>query len=79
MMSVKFKIEGGDAFGLPSDQLCTFVRNGRTIQCDVNRMIADYKRKQAELVNVSEIFKPDSNIDSEYAMRTDNNKYQTER
>lgn len=66
-------IKGDGSFRLPPDQLCTFVHNGRKIHCDVDSLIADYKGKQAKLVNVNEIFKPDSKVDSEYAMKTDIN------
>lgn len=66
-------IKGDASFRLPSEQLCTFVHNGRKIQCDVNLLIVDYKGKQAKLVNVNEIYKPDDKVDSEYAMKTDIN------
>lgn len=66
-------IKGDGSFRLPPDQLYAFVHNGRRIHCDVDLLIADYKGKQTKLVNVNEIFKPDSKVDSEYAMKTDIN------
>ena len=70
---MNFVIKGNDSFRRPPDQLCTFVHNGRKLHCDVDTLIADYKGKQAQLVSVNEIFKQDSKVDFEYAMKTDNN------
>lgn len=52
-------------------QLCVFDYNGRKVHCNVDLLIKDYKGKQAEVVNVNEIFKPESTVNFEYAMKTD--------
>ena len=68
-MKLMFKGEG--TFLLPPNQLCTFEHDGKKIHCNVDLLIEDYKEKQAERINVSEIYKPESKVDSEYAMKTD--------
>ena len=68
---MKLVFRGDGSFLLPPNQLCTFEHNGRKIHCNVDLLIEDYKGRQAELVNVNEIFKPESKVNAEYAMKTD--------
>lgn len=68
---MKLMFKGDSSFLLPPNQLCTFEHDGKKIHCNVDLLIEDYKEKQAEQVNVSEIFKPESKVNSEYAMKTD--------
>lgn len=68
---MKLKFEGDGSFLLPPEQLCTFEHGGRKIHCNVDLLIEDCKEKQAEWVDVREIFKPESKVDFEYAMKTD--------
>lgn len=64
-------IKGDGTFLLPPNQLYTFEHNGRKIHCSVDLLIEDYKDKQAELVNVNEVFKPENIVNTEYAMKAD--------
>lgn len=70
---MKLVFKGDGSFRLPPDQMGYFTRNGKTVHYDVDSLITDYNGKQANLVNVNEIYKPDGKVDSEYAMKTDNN------
>lgn len=64
-------IKGDGTFLLPPNQLCTFEHNGRKIHCSVDLLLEDYKDKQAKLVNVNEVFKPENTVNIEYAMKSD--------
>lgn len=68
-MNLVFK--GDRSFLIPQNQIYTFEHNGRKIHCGVDLLIGDYKEKQAELINVNEVFKPENTVDTEYAMTTD--------
>ena len=70
---MKIVIKEDGSFQHIPDQLYRFVHNGRELHCDVDSLIADYKGKPAELINVNEVFKSDSKVDFEYAMKTDTN------
>lgn len=68
---MKLEFKGDGEFFLPPNQMCTFQHNGRKIHCNVDLLIADYSEKQAEMISVNEIYKPDSTVNSKYAMTTD--------
>lgn len=68
---MKLEFKGDGEFFLPPNQMCTFQHNGRKIHCNVDLFIADYSEKQADMINVNEIYKPDSTVNSKYAMTTD--------
>lgn len=68
---MKLVFEGDGSFFLPPNQLSTFEHNGKKLHCNVDLLIEDYKGKNAEWVNVSEIFNSNSTVNSEYAMKTD--------
>ncbi len=68
---MKLVFEGNGSFFLPPNQLSTFEHGGKKLHCNVDLLIEDYKEKDTEWVNVSEIFNPDSTVNSEYAMKID--------
>lgn len=70
---MKITFTGDGSFMLPPNQLCTFEHNGKTIHCNVDLLIDDYKEKQAELIDISKIFKQSNTVNEEYAMKTNIN------
>lgn len=68
---MKLEFKGNGSFLLPPNQLCTFEHDGKKIHCNVDLLIEDYMEKKAKRINVNEIFKPESKVNSEYAMKTD--------
>lgn len=68
---MKLVTKNGGLFLFPLNQLCIFEHNGRKIHCNVDLLIKDYKNKQAESVNVNEIFRSNNIVNTEYAMKTD--------
>lgn len=70
---MKLTFTGDGSFMLPPDQLCTFERNGKTMHCNVDLLIDDYKEQQAELIDIGKILKQTNTVNEEYAMKTDVN------
>lgn len=68
-MNLDFK--GNGSFQLPPNQLCIFEHDGKKMHCNVDLLVEDYMEKQAKRIDVNEIFKAESKVNSEYAMKTD--------
>jgi ATP sulfurylase len=68
---MKLEFKGDNEIFLPPNQICTFQHNGRKMCCNVDLLVAAYREKQAEMINVNEIYKPDSTVNPKYAMTTD--------
>ena len=73
---MKLEFKGDGEFFLPPNQMCTFQHNGRKIHCNVDLLIADYSEKQADMINVNEIYKPDSTVNSNIVVRFDDGTYE---